>query len=151
MSGRVGQDCYRRWVGKYPVKSPQPRFQSNHRYTPMPIINSLLGFEPARQINEPPNEKTNNLHRRKQRRRFCFRYTDSTVPLLLKSEISSFLPTSVIVQTDLCRTCSETTLLVFPQGGSYITSQKPTMLSTKLSRLMLNILFNCFSSTYPRF
>ena len=62
---------------------------------------------------EPPHGKTNNLPRRKQRRRstiylgenkgadqlrrnceadqrLCFRYSDSTVPLLLKSEISSF-------------------------------------------------------------
>ena len=52
--------------------------------------------------------------------RLCFRYTDSTLLLLLKSEISSFLPASVTVQPDLCRTCSETTLLVLPRDGSYI-------------------------------
>ena len=46
--------------------------------------------------------------------RLCFRYSDSTIPLLLKSEISSFQPASVTVQPDLCRTYSETTLLVFP-------------------------------------
>ena len=40
-------------------------------------------------LHEPPHGKTNNLHMRKQRR-LCFRYTDSTIPLLLKSEISSF-------------------------------------------------------------
>ena len=51
--------------------------------------------------------------------RLCFRYSDSTIPLLLKSEISSFLLFSVLVQPGLCRTCSETTLLVFPRGGSY--------------------------------
>ena len=51
--------------------------------------------------------------------RLCFRYSDSTIPPLLKSEISSFLLFSVIVQAGLCRTCSETTLLVFPRGGSY--------------------------------
>ena len=66
---------------------------------------------------EPPHEKTNNLHihMRKQRRRsaaytyektktqisfavgnreadqrLCFRYSDSTIPLLLKSEILRF-------------------------------------------------------------
>ena len=50
--------------------------------------------------------------------RLCFRYSDSTIPLLLKSEISSFLLFSVLVQAGLCRTCSETTLLVFPRGGS---------------------------------
>ena len=52
--------------------------------------------------------------------RLCFRYSDSTIPLLLKSEISSFLLASVLVQLGLCRTCSETTLLVFPRGGSLI-------------------------------
>ena len=52
--------------------------------------------------------------------RHCFRYTDSILPLLFKSEISSFQPASVTVQPDLCRTCSETTLLVFPHGGSIV-------------------------------
>ena len=52
--------------------------------------------------------------------RLCFRYSDSTVPLLLKSEISSFYLFSVTVQVGLCRTWSETTLLVFPRGGSYM-------------------------------
>ena len=51
--------------------------------------------------------------------RLCFHYTDSTLPLLLKSEISSFYPASVTVQTDLCRTCSETILLVFSQDDSF--------------------------------
>ena len=50
----------------------------------------------------------------------CFRYSDSTIPLLLKSEIPSFLVFAVLVQAGLCRTCSETTLLVFPGGGSYV-------------------------------
>ena len=49
--------------------------------------------------------------------RLCFRYSDSTIPLLLKSEISSFWLFSVLVQDGLCRTWSETTLLVFPRGG----------------------------------
>ena len=34
----------------------------------------------------------------------CFRYTDSAIPLLLKTEISSILPSSVTVYTGLCRT-----------------------------------------------
>ena len=58
--------------------------------------------------------------------RLCFRYSDSTIPLLLKFEISSFYLSSVTVQVGLCRTCSETTLLVFPRGGSYITSFSAT-------------------------
>ena len=40
--------------------------------------------------------------------RLCFRYTDSTIPLLPKSEISSILLSSVAVQPGLCRTWSET-------------------------------------------
>ena len=40
--------------------------------------------------------------------RLCFRYTDSTIPLLPKSEISSLLPSSVAVQPGLCGTWSET-------------------------------------------
>ena len=54
--------------------------------------------------------------------RLCFRYLDSTIPPLLKSKISSFKLSSVIVQAGLCRACSETTLLVFPRGRSNVTS-----------------------------
>ena len=39
--------------------------------------------------------------------RLCFRYTDSTIPLLPKSEISSLLPSFVAVQPGLCRTMSK--------------------------------------------
>ena len=52
--------------------------------------------------------------------RLCFRYSSSTTPFLLKSEISSFYLFSVLLQAGLCRTCSETTLLVFPRGGSHV-------------------------------
>ena len=45
--------------------------------------------------------------------RLCFRFKDSTIPLLLKSEISSLWPASVLIQLGLCPTCLETTLLVF--------------------------------------
>ena len=40
--------------------------------------------------------------------RLCFRYTDSTIPLLPKSDISSLYPSSVTVQPGLCQTWSET-------------------------------------------
>ena len=40
--------------------------------------------------------------------RLCFRYTDSTIPLLSKSEISSLYPSSVAAQPGLCGTWSET-------------------------------------------
>ena len=52
--------------------------------------------------------------------RLCFRYTDSTISPQLKSKILNLQPSSVTVQPDLCQTCSETTLLVFTQGGSCI-------------------------------
>ena len=40
--------------------------------------------------------------------RLCFRYTDSTLSLLIKSEISSFYAASGTVHVGLCRTWSET-------------------------------------------
>ena len=43
----------------------------------------------------------------------CFRYIESTIPLLSKSEISSLQPSSVAAQPGLCRTRSETRTLVF--------------------------------------
>ena len=45
--------------------------------------------------------------------RLCFRYTDSTISLLLKSKILSFQPASVTVQPGLCRTWSETQIVGF--------------------------------------
>ena len=50
--------------------------------------------------------------------RLRFRYIDSTIPLLSNSEISSLLPFSVAVQPGLCRTRSETRMLVFSRRGS---------------------------------
>ena len=47
----------------------------------------------------------------------CFRYTDSTIPLLSKSKTSSLYP-SVTVQLGLCWTSSEPKLLVFSRTGS---------------------------------
>ena len=47
--------------------------------------------------------------------RLCFRYTDSTIPLLPKYEISSLQPSSVVVQPGLCRTWSETPKTGFPR------------------------------------
>ena len=36
--------------------------------------------------------------------RLSFRYMDSTIPLLLKSEILSFYPSSIAAQAGLCQT-----------------------------------------------
>ena len=51
--------------------------------------------------------------------RLCFRYLDSMIPLLSNSEISSLWPSSVAVQPGLCRTRSETRMLVFSHRGSF--------------------------------
>ena len=63
------------------------------------------------------NKDTDN---RKADQRLCFRYSDSTIPPRFNSKISRFQPASVTVQAGLCQTCSETTLLVFPRGGSNV-------------------------------
>ena len=63
------------------------------------------------------NKDADQFHgNREADQHLCFRYTDSTIPLLFKS----LYPSSVLVQTGLCWTCSETTLLVFPRGGSFV-------------------------------
>ena len=50
--------------------------------------------------------------------RLCFRYTDSAIPLLAKSEISNLYLSSVVVQPGLCRTWSETPKTSFLTKGS---------------------------------
>ena len=57
--------------------------------------------------------------------RLCFRYTDSTIPLLPKSEISNLQPSSVAVQPGLCGTWSET-----PKTG-FLTTWLNSKLQTK--------------------
>ena len=60
--------------------------------------------------------------------RLCFRHTDSAIPLLPKSEISSLWSFSVAVQHGLCRTWSET-----PNTGLLTTRLKYKMSSFKSS------------------
>ena len=56
---------------------------------------------------------------RKANQRLCFRYMDSTIPLLPQSEISSVQPSSVPVQPGSCPTRLETRMLVFSCRGSF--------------------------------
>ena len=58
--------------------------------------------------------------------RLCFRYTDSTIPLLPKTEISSLWPSSVVVQPGLCRTWSETPKTGFLTTFVYSRNKKNT-------------------------
>ena len=51
--------------------------------------------------------------------RLCFRYTESTIPLLPKPEIASLSPSSVTVQPGLCETWSETPKTCFLRTRLY--------------------------------
>ena len=62
---------------------------------------SLVMRKPAFCICE--NKDADQLRgNREADQRLCFRYTDSTIPLLSISEISSPYPSSVAVQPGLC-------------------------------------------------
>ena len=78
--------------------------------------------------------------------RLCFRYSDSTFPLLLKSEISSFNLFSVLVQVGLYRTSSDTTLLVFPPGSSNVNYTFAVYCKKPLNKSMLVFFFVFFNS-----
>ena len=68
---------------------------------------SLIMRKPAFCICE--NKGADQLRgNREADQRLCFRYTDSTISLLSKSEISNLQPSSVAVMLDLCGTWSET-------------------------------------------
>ena len=66
----------------------------------------------------------------------CFRYKDSTIPLLSKSKISSLYPPSVTVQADLCRTWSEPKLPVFSCTGSHVNTSAGQVIS-QISKINL--------------
>ena len=84
----------------------------------VPYLSRLMG-KPTICICE--NKDADQLRgNREADQHLCFRYSDSTLPLLLNSKISSFQPASIAVQAGLCRTRLEATLLVFPRGGSFI-------------------------------
>ena len=64
--------------------------------------------------------------------RLCFRYIDSTIPLLPKSEISSPQPSSVDVQLGLCRTWSETPEDWFSHDAAQMINNKFAIGETQL-------------------
>ena len=112
-------------------------------------VSRLMG-KPTICISE--NKDADQLRgNREADQRLCFRYSDSTIPLLLKSEISSFWLFSALVQAGLCRTCSETTLLVFPRGGSS-NALSDTHVQVKLRRAcyeLMGVISGCLSSKLP--
>ena len=77
------------------------------------------------------NKATNQLcDNRTADQRLCFHYIDSTMPLLRKSEISSFKPTSVVEKHGFCQIWSETPKTGFLCRGSHI-NQVPSMGANK--------------------
>ena len=73
---------------------------------------SLVMRKPAFCICE--NKDADQLRgNREADQRLCFRYTDSTIPVLPKIEISSLELSSAAVQPVLCGTWSETPKTVF--------------------------------------
>ena len=82
--------------------------------------------------------------------RLCFRYTDSTIPLLSKSEISSLSPSSVAVQPGLCRTRSETGLFSHDAAHICISRKCLTGFITKqLAHYRTGLLINREVLTIP--
>ena len=84
-----------------------------YNFSFFPILVSRAGYfslvvrKPAFCIIE--NKDADQLRgNREADQRLCFRYSDSTIPLLSKSKISRLLPSSVTAQPGLCRTWSET-------------------------------------------
>ena len=76
---------------------------------------SLVVRKPAFCICE--NKDADQLRsNREADQHLCFRYTDKTIPLLPKYEISNLKPSSVVVQPSLCWTWSET-----PKTGFHTT------------------------------
>ena len=73
----------------------------------------------------------------------CFRYIDSTIPLLYKSEIWSLQPFSVAVQPGLCRTWLETRMLVFSWHSAllivWLPHEKDSVTASKKSMLQVFI------------
>ena len=69
--------------------------------------------------------------------RLCFRYTDSTLSLLIKSEISSFYAASGTVHVGLCRTWSETQIVGFLMHRREIVSFKIVFCTPKCRTLVI--------------
>ena len=88
----------------------RPRYQVSVYRTTGPLVPlnhmSLVVRKPAFCICE--NKEADQLRGNCEAdQRLCFCYTDSTIPLLPKSEISSLQPSSVVVQRGMCRTWLE--------------------------------------------
>ena len=71
------------------------------------------------------NKDADQLHgNHEAAQRLCFRYTDSTIPLLPKSEISSIQPSSVVVQPGFVGPGRKPRSPVFSRRGSIIRRDK---------------------------
>ena len=73
--------------------------------------------------------------------RLCFRYTDSIIPLLSKSEISSFYSSSDAAQPGLCRTCFRKPRRPVSQNEAHVVSVRRGFLFLMVIRICCVILF----------
>ena len=76
--------------------------------------NNIIKIKMSRVVRKPAfciceNKDADQLRgNREADQRLCFRYIESTIPLLSKSEISSLYSSSMVVQPGLCQTWSQT-------------------------------------------
>ena len=114
------------------VGNPEDRFSRDaaHFYLACCIVDSSLQTftckEMSRIMRKPAfciceNKDADQLRgNREAVQRLCFSYTNSTIPLLPKSEISGFWQSSVAAQPSLCRTRSETPKTGFSHNEAQI-------------------------------
>ena len=95
------------------VKSPPPNVpRTVDTSFSGPVIKSIIMSRVMRKLDFSicENKDADQLRgNREADQCLCFRYTDSTIPLLSIYEISSLYPSCVVVQPGLCMTWSETT------------------------------------------
>ena len=91
------------------------KFSQDFYFTNCLFLNYWQGFELSSVTRKPDfclceNKGSDQLRSSncEADQHLCFRYTDSTLSLLIKSEISSFYAASGTVHVGLCQTWSET-------------------------------------------
>ena len=71
--------------------------------------------------------------------RLCFRFSDSTIPLLLKCKLSCIQPAYVPLQADCCRTWSETQIVGFSHAKAHLTLRSlraPSLTGITIEKLL---------------
>ena len=82
---------------------------------------------------------------------FVFCYTDSTIPLLPKSEISSLQPSYGVVQPGLCQTWSETPKTVFLASRLIYITNITEISNRRVQHILFFRSMFSFYHSYPNF